>query len=303
MLKCSNVLNQDAAGQSKTLKTMLDLNQFSHSNDSLEIIHRGHLSCVRKTFHSDLERAQRNVAKQRQFRPIYTGAAKVVAAEVIEFHMRSDSAELLMPYIEGITGHMFPVHATRNVAHTLSTSLSTLLYAELTESREALVETSLFRHKLIAVSAATQDIALKQLVNACVAAVDRLPAELLMPLGTCHGDLTLSNLILDTASGITLIDFLDTFLETPLQDVAKLKQDFVYGWSFRKDPPAIAIKAEILCRHHFPQAIVQIERMYPNQVSLLTMITLARIAPYVSDSVTQRWLVRSLTDCLEATLQ
>ncbi|WP_081499361.1 phosphotransferase [Limnohabitans sp. Rim47] len=287
----------------KTLKTMLDLNQFSHSHDSLEIIHRGHLSCVRKTFHSDLERAQRNVAKQRQFRPIYTGTAKVAAAEVIEFHMRSDSAELLMPYIEGITGHMFPVHATRNVAHTLSASLSTLLYAELTESREALVETSLFRDKLSSVSEATQDLALKQLVDNCTAVVDRFPAELLMPIGPCHGDLTLSNLILDPASGITLIDFLETFLETPLQDVAKLKQDFVYGWSFRKDPPALVIKAEILCHHHLPQAIVQIERMYPDQVRLLTMMTLARIAPYVTDSVTQRWLVRSLTDCLGATPQ
>lgn len=287
----------------KNLSTMLDLNQFSHSQDSLEIIYRDQLSCVRKTFHSDLERAQRNVAKQRQFRPIYTGTGKIGAAEVIEFHMRADSAELLMPYIEGITGHMFPVHATRNVAHTLSASLSTLLYAELTESREVLVETSLFRDKMTAVSAATKDLALKQLVNACIVVVDSLPTELLLPLGPCHGDLTLSNLILDTASGITLIDFLDTFLETPLQDVAKLKQDFVYGWSFRKDPPALAIKAEIFCHHHFPQAIVQIERMYPNQVRLLTMMALARIAPYVTDSVTQRWLVRSLTDCLGATPQ
>jgi hypothetical protein len=278
---------------------MLDLNQSSHSHDSLEIIHRGNISCVRKTFHSDLERAQRNVAKQRRFRPVYNGTIKVGAAEVIEFHVRSDSAELLMPYIEGITGHMFTVHATRNVAHTLSASLSTLLFAELTESREVLVETSLFRDKMTAVSAATQDLTLKQLVDACIAVIDRLPTELLMPLGPCHGDLTLSNLILDPASGITLIDFLDTFFETPLQDVAKLKQDFVYGWSFRKDPPALAIKAEILCHHHFPQAIVQIERMYPNQVRLLTMMTLARIAPYVTDSVTQRWLVRSLSNCLE----
>jgi thiamine kinase-like enzyme len=148
------------------------------------------------------------------------------------------------------------------------------------------------------VSAATSITELKQLIDACQGIVDTLPAEMAFPIGPCHGDLTLSNLILDPVAGITLIDFLDTFLESPLQDVAKLKQDFVYGWSFRKDSSTLGIKAEILCRQHFPQAIVQIERMYPTQVRLLTLMTLARIAPYVKDAVTQQWLVRSLTDCL-----
>lgn len=280
---------------------MLDLNQFAHSHDSLEIVHRDHLSCVRKTFRSDVARASRNVEKQRLFRPLYTGVARLRAAEVIDFSIYADRAELLMPYIEGMTGHMFPVHATRNVAHTLSVSLSTMLYSELNESREERVPASLFRDKLVSVSEATQDPELHRLVDACLGVVDALPSDMPFPMGPCHGDLTLSNVILDPMSGITLIDFLDTFLETPLQDVAKLKQDFVYGWSFRKDPSALAIKAEILCRHHLPQAITQIERMYPTQVRLLTLMTLARIAPYVKDATTQQWLVRSLTSCLGAT--
>ncbi|MGV3708411.1 MAG: phosphotransferase [Gemmatimonas sp.] len=224
--------------------------------------------------------------------------ARLSAAEVLEFEVHDDRVELLMPYIEGMTGQMFPVFATRNVAHTLSVSLSTLLYSELNESRDQSVPLDLFREKLAAVSAATRDEALRQLVDRCTGVVESLPSALTFPVGPCHGDLTLSNVILDPVSGITLIDFLDTFFETPLQDVAKLKQDFVYGWSFRKDPPSLGIKAEILSRHHSPQAMFQIERMYPTQVQLLTMMTLARIAPYVKDAVTQQWLVRSLTDCL-----
>jgi hypothetical protein len=277
---------------------MLNLNQYSHSHDSLEIVQRGKLSCVLKTFHTDLERARRNVEKQRLFRPVYTGAAKVDAATVLEFETYSDRAELLMPYIEGMTGHLFPVHATRKIAHTLSASLSTLIYSELNESREKQIETILFREKLTSVLALTQDPILRQLISVCLNVVNDLPSELAFPMGNCHGDLTLSNVILDSASGISLIDFLDTYLETPLQDVAKLKQDFVYGWSFRKNPSPLSIKAEILCRNHFPLAIIQIERMYPKQVHILTLMTLARIAPYVRDNVTQEWLVRSLTHCL-----
>ena len=277
---------------------MLNLNQFAHSHDSLEIVRRNHVSYVLKTFHSDVDRASRNVEKQRLFRPLYTGSAQVSAASVLKFDVIADRAELLMPYVEGMTGHMFPIHATRNIGHILSASLSTLVYSELNDSREELIETLIFREKLATVSAATLDPALKRLVEACIDVVDTLPPELSFPVGRCHGDLTLSNVILDPVSGITLIDFLDTFLETPLQDVAKLKQDFVYGWSFRNSPPPLSLKAEILCRNHFPRAIVQIERMYPVQVNLLTLMTLARIAPYVKDAVTQQWLIRSLTDCL-----
>lgn len=277
---------------------MIDINKASHSHDSLEIVHRDHVFCVRKTYRSDLARAKRNVEKQRVFHPLYTGIARVSAAEVLEFHIHPDRAELLMPYIQGMTGHMFPVHATRNIAHTLSASLSTLLYSELNESREESVPTNLFSEKLENVSANTHDSELKCHVDSCLRVVDGLPPELPFPMGPCHGDLTLSNVILDQISGITLIDFLDTYLETPLQDVAKLKQDFVYGWSFRNDSSSLGIKAEILCRYHFPLAIMQIERMYPVQVQLLTLMTLARISPYVKDSVTKQWLIKSLTECL-----
>lgn len=279
---------------------MLDLNQYAHSLDQLEIVHHAHLSCVRKTFRSDLGRAERNVAKQRHFRPLYTGLARVAAAEVLDFSIHEDRAELLMPYVEGMTGHMFPVHATRHIGHTLSMSLSTLLYAELNDSREELISLSLFRSKLDAVAKSTDDGDLRALVVHASDQLASLPAQLPFPIGSCHGDLTLSNVILDPVAGVTLIDFLDTYLETPLQDVAKLKQDFVYGWSFRKEAASLGIKAEILCRYHFPRAITQIERMYPRQVWLMTVMALARIAPYVRDITTKQWLVNSLTHCMKA---
>lgn len=277
---------------------MLDLNQFANSHDSLEIVIHSHLSCVRKTFRSDILRAQRNVEKQRAFQPLLTGRTRISAADVLEFKAYSDRAELLMPYVEGMTGHLFPVHATRSTAHTLSISLSTLLYFELNASREERVPISLFREKLTAVSINTSDTELKYQLDNCLRLVNKLPDELLFPIGPCHGDLTLSNVIFEVTSGVTLIDFLETYLETPLQDVAKLKQDFVYGWSFRKDSSSSSIKAEILCRYHYPQAMVHIERMYPVQIQLLTLMALARIAPYVKDTITKQWVINSLNKCI-----
>ncbi len=50
------------------------------------------------------------------------------------------------------------------------------------------------------------------------------------PVGTCHGDLTLSNILFQEGRFI-LIDFLDSFLETPLMDIVKLRQDTRHYWS------------------------------------------------------------------------
>lgn len=277
---------------------MIDLNKHAHSHDTLQIVQRDYKYCVCKTFRTDLVRAQQNVDKQRKFQSLHTGTVRVSSAEVLKFEVYSERAELLMPYVDGMTGHMFPIHATRSIAQTLSSSLSTLLHSELNESQEESVKTWIFIEKLEAVSAATRESQLKKIIDGCYALIENLPDQLLFPMGPCHGDLTLSNIILDPLSGITLIDFLQTFIETPLQDVAKLKQDFVYGWSFHKHSSSIGIKAEILCRYHYPSAITQIERMYPMQVKLLTLMALVRIAPYVKDDVTQQWLTKSLQKCM-----
>lgn len=57
-----------------------------------------------------------------------------------------------------------------------------------------------------------------------------LPDEMEIPLGVCHGDLTFSN-ILFNGNNYYLIDFLDSFVESPLLDLVKIRQDSRYGWS------------------------------------------------------------------------
>ena len=54
--------------------------------------------------------------------------------------------------------------------------------------------------------------------------------EMMLPIGLCHGDLTFSN-ILFNGNNYYLIDFLDSFIDTPLQDIAKIRQDTAYRWS------------------------------------------------------------------------
>lgn len=59
---------------------------------------------------------------------------------------------------------------------------------------------------------------------------DALPVEIEIPVGKCHGDLTFSN-ILFNGNNYYLIDFLDSFIESPLLDLVKIRQDSQYEWS------------------------------------------------------------------------
>lgn len=54
--------------------------------------------------------------------------------------------------------------------------------------------------------------------------------EICIPVGVCHGDLTFSN-ILFNGNNYYLIDFLDSFIESPIMDMVKLRQDTAHLWS------------------------------------------------------------------------
>ena len=52
-----------------------------------------------------------------------------------------------------------------------------------------------------------------------------------LPINICHGDLTLCNILIkNKEKNIFLIDFLDSFLESPIVDMVKIRQDTKYKW-------------------------------------------------------------------------
>lgn len=54
--------------------------------------------------------------------------------------------------------------------------------------------------------------------------------KFILPIGICHGDLTFSNILFDEDK-LYLIDFLDSFIESPLLDIVKIRQDTKFNWS------------------------------------------------------------------------
>ncbi|MDE5635898.1 MAG: phosphotransferase [Muribaculaceae bacterium] len=75
----------------------------------------------------------------------------------------------------------------------------------------------------------SQDPEIQALLDRSQAVFDSL-TDMLIPVGTCHGDLTFSN-ILFNGNNYYLIDFLDSFIESPLLDIVKIRQDTAWLWS------------------------------------------------------------------------
>ena len=65
----------------------------------------------------------------------------------------------------------------------------------------------------------------------------KLSRAISIPIGFCHGDLTFSNIMFALDDNqVGLIDFLDSFIETPLIDLVKLRQDTHFHWTITRYP-------------------------------------------------------------------
>ncbi|MEY3200922.1 MAG: hypothetical protein RIR70_472 [Pseudomonadota bacterium] len=172
----------------------------------------------------------------------------------------------------------------------------------MTRARLEWVASGLFIDKMRAVRAATLRPNLLPCMKAAEEEISALLdgiEEIRVPVGECHGDLTLSNVILSHSKGLLLIDFLTTFLDSPLQDLAKLRQELIYGWSFRKLDGQLRTKGALFSRLAIPEYTLHLQSLFPDASRIFEILCLARIGPYIRDDVTEHWLITALERCLE----
>lgn len=112
------------------------------------------------------------------------------------------------------------------------------------------------------------------------------------PVSKCHGDFTLENLIISNGN-LYLIDFLDSFLESPLVDVAKLLFDLRYFWSKRR----LSTNSKSIIKNiHMENVITNSEVYIENKqkINSLLILGILRILPYTRSQQT----ITYLEECL-----
>ena len=122
-----------------------------------------------------------------------------------------------------------------------------------------------------------------------------------MPVGSSHGDFTLSNMIFKNDQ-CYLVDFLDSFIETPYMDIVKLRQDTRYNWSyllinkkdiFYKSKQNLILIDEAIVNHY------KNDEKFTKAYSILQRLNFLRILQYAKNPIIIEDLKAILIDLLD----
>lgn len=115
-------------------------------------------------------------------------------------------------------------------------ALRLFLDYEINNSKSELIEAEVLRQKFYDVKKKTLNnqslVGDEEIVNILNESEKHFTEakDMMLPVGKCHGDLTFSNIMFN-GNNYYLIDFLDSFIESPLLDIVKIRQDSAYLWS------------------------------------------------------------------------
>lgn len=137
----------------------------------------------------------------------------------------------------------------------------------------------------------------KSILKDCENVFTNMPEEFEIPVGICHGDLTFSN-ILFSSNKFYFIDYLDSFIETPIQDIVKLRQDTKYFWStmmYKKKYDVVRLNIifnyiDDKISEHFGN----FEYYYRNY-DRLQLMNILRILPYVKEEKIRDFVLNILS--------
>lgn len=197
--------------------------------------------------------------------------------------------KIIMDYIYSLSFIKFfeiaSIYDIKNIVNILISFIDD----ELKNSKIQTIDKNIFYNKLTSILIACKKNELVDInkvteyVNICKSKILEFDT-IILPIGSCHGDLTFSN-ILFSNNDVYLIDFLDSFIETPLQDIVKLRQDTAYKWSlmmcneqYNKSHIFTVLNYidEQICSHFK-------KNIFYKYYNILQYINILRILPYVKE--------------------
>lgn len=155
-------------------------------------------------------------------------------------------------------------------------------------------------HKIISNKIIELDNSLSVKTSNVRSAIDRLKEYNFsnIPEGECHGDLTLENIMISKENEIYLIDFLDSFFNSWVIDIAKILQDVHLLWSYRHRKIDANLEMRLLVAKE--EIISQIIALKNGNRILcdiyhVLMLNILRIYPYTKDNETLFFLDEALS--------
>ena len=269
----------------------MDFEIHGHSGCSITVCREnGSMSILKSTDDvSYADRLYRQACKQNSFYQQQNG--KIYTPKVLEISRNSSSCKIKMEFVYAQNFIEFFEYAGLDQLTTFVTTLLSFLQCEIDRSPQQHIDIHVLRDKynnikrqLSSNPAITDNSDIINNIKLLDSIFDRDHC-IVLPVGVSHGDLTLSN-ILFTGRQIYLIDFLDSFIETPLMDIVKLRQDTYYGWSFLMyQRPYDRIRHQIILQYIDQQIVSKFQDLpfYYKNYSLFQLMNFLRVLQYAHE--------------------
>ena len=214
----------------------MELTIKGHSGCDIQVAREGKEIVVYKST-CDLKYAPRLINQARKQQKAGEFEYQHIRVPVIfDVNQNDKGASIKMEYIYSKNFVEYFEHAGFEQIKYLIRALEYFLEKEISASETSIVRSSILiekfadvKKKTLSNKALEGDQEVVDLIERSEIIFDNI-GDMEMPVGRCHGDLTFSN-ILFNGNNYYLIDFLDSFIESPMLDIVKLRQDTAYRWS------------------------------------------------------------------------
>lgn len=266
-----------------------------HSGCVIEFIYDGgsELPFLVKKLSTDrsyLSRMQKQVEKQQKFKNI-NRLPYISTPQILSEYIGKDEGHMIMEYLPSLD--FIEYFSTCHVEEIFSfaKSIQDVIEQNIHHSKFQNMDRGLLEAKVLDLSNKVNSHPL--LKNEWKTTLtDILQKELQassdygqIPVGMCHGDLTLSNILFNTNDGpLILIDFLDSFIESPIQDMVKVRQDTYYHWSLQltnREYDRIRIQTVLECLDKQFDLSFSKYDFYQEWYPFFQILNFVRIIPYV----------------------
>lgn len=258
-----------------------------------------------------VNRLEKQFSKQIAFKEASSQSDYFQAPAIYSMTKNANECSALMEFIDGKSFvDVFENDDSGVIRRKFIENILNFIDYEISQSKMTSVSRSVFIDKFKSVkqnvmnnSILNSDNEIIDIINKYDSVFD-LKEDFEMPVGMSHGDFTLSNVIFED-SHCWLVDFLDSFIETPYMDIVKLRQDTKYNWSYlllNKNDIFYKSKQNLIL---IDKAIVdhfKNDEIFLNSYPILQKLNFLRILQYAKDPRIISYLKIILKDLLETEL-
>lgn len=260
-----------------------------------------------------IKRSVKNIdrlAKSAELQNNYVDSTNYTfAVPIISLHKTNEIVEIQMPFINGFSGQNLYVYIRPTKLLQISEQLSKSVLNRFNQSSESYSANqfkSIIENKMVSIKFSILENQISKKVSDftskiedfILSEIDYVNIE--CPKSSIHGDITFSNIVFDYNSDkIWLIDFLPSFIDSPLIDIAKLIQEFKYSWSARYLGSGVKTAANIFGVSAMSRLLSGVLPSYGRYLKIFSIINIYRILPYTKDETTLSWVISALEEELK----